>query len=96
MTYKYVCYRPEYNAKGGSHWTEFRRPWNAKKNFLVILFTPRVIIVNKMLKIDSIFVSSADGSNKSVTVWGTSLSASERFYLALSKNVTDYWILSYY
>ena len=49
-----------------------------------------------MSKIDSIFVSSADGSNKSVTVWGTSLSASERFYLALSKNVTDYWILSYY
>ena len=43
-----------------------------------------------------IFLFSADGSKKSVTVWAIYLSASERSYLALSKNARDCWLLSYH
>ena len=44
----------------------------------------------------SFFVFSADASKKSVTAWRTFLRASERSYLALSKNPMDCWILSYH
>ena len=35
-------------------------------------------------------------SKKLVTVWAKYLSTSERFYLALSENAMDYWLLSYH
>ena len=33
MACKYIFYRPEHNAKGGPHGTEFWRSWNAKMKY---------------------------------------------------------------
>ena len=33
LIYKYVFSRPEHNAKGGGHGTEFWRSWNAKMKY---------------------------------------------------------------
>ena len=41
----------------------------------------------------SFFVSAADCSNKSVTVWARYLSASEGSSLALLENAMDYWVV---
>ena len=69
----------------------------AEKNgfiYHVIIFTPGVMVI-KMPKMAH-FVFSADDSQKSVRVWAEYSSTSEKYYLALSVNTTDCWILSYH
>ena len=74
---------------------------------LVIMFTPRDMGI-KMSKMANFLcfllmtgknqlqfgLFSADDSKKSVTIWAKYLSISKRFYLGLSENVMNYWILS--
>ena len=55
----------------------------------VITFTPGVIVI-KMSKNGSFFIFSADDNERSVTVWGKYLGASERSCLALSESYVDY------
>ena len=43
-----------------------------------------------------IFVFTADGSKKLVTIWAKYLNASERSHLALSENAIIYCILSHH
>ena len=52
-------------------------------------------MVIKMSKLAYLFVFSADGSKKSVTIWAKYLTGFERSYLALLENAMDYWALSY-
>ena len=109
MVCKCVFYRPAHNAKGeGPHGTEGleMQKWNIPtdrpqrlngKNgviWAVIMFNPWDMHQN--VKNGSFFVSSADASKKSVTVWTKYLRVSERFYTALSGNAMDCWILRYH
>ena len=80
---KYLFYKPEHNAKEGSHGIKFWRYWNAEINIpteraqrthdknrvicLVIVFAPRAMVI-KIWNLAPFIGFSTDKSKKLVTV----------------------------
>ena len=103
---KYVFYRPEQNAKGGSHEIEFWRSANAEmdraeklyeKNeviCLVFMFTPRVMVI-KMLKMAHFCVFCWRHQNISHTL-GKMFKCTWKMLLSFSENGMVHRLWSYH